>query len=192
MEFFRLEAAYDATGNLPWDALWYDGDDEDLDALSCQMRLGPVWKSPLVRLETRDRRPDAYEFHLYFAFTRRISEVLSGLVEDSAEFLPLRLPGSKRIFVMHTLSRVDLDAHALVDRNKVSGNITDVRKYSFVKQQMRDGMHVFQIRQAAGSAGRDAGYAVSTVLVSSKFRDICEQYHVQGIIFESIECRSVL
>jgi hypothetical protein len=187
MEFFRLEAAYDTTGNSSWDALWYDGDDEDLDALSCQMRLGPVWKSPLVRLETRDRRPDVYQLHLYFAFTQRVSEVLSALVQESAEFLPLRLPGSKRVYVMHVLSRVDLDTHALVDRNKVSGNITDVRKYSFVKQQIRDAIHVFQIRQAAGSAGRDAGYAVSTVLVSSKFKDICEQHQVQGITFERIE-----
>ena len=40
MQVFRIKTAYDETGNSPWDALWYDGDDEDLDSLDCQMRLG--------------------------------------------------------------------------------------------------------------------------------------------------------
>jgi len=47
-------------------------------------------------------------------------------------------------------------------------------------------MHVFQIRQAPGSPGRDAGYPVSGVLVSQDFRDLCLKNGIRGIVFQKV------
>jgi hypothetical protein len=58
MEVFKLDTAYDTHGNFPWDAVWYDGDDEDIDVLDCQMRLAAIWKPPEICLEKRHQRPD--------------------------------------------------------------------------------------------------------------------------------------
>src|SRR6185312_6664858 len=112
MEVFKLGADYDVLGNSPWDALWYDGDDDDLDALDCQMRLMPIWKPPLVRLEKRDQRPDIYIFQVYYVCTRRISHILYPLVSDSVEFLPIRISERKRLYVMHPVARIDLSLNA--------------------------------------------------------------------------------
>jgi hypothetical protein len=129
VDIYKIEPAYDESGDSPWDALWYDGDDEDLDALDCQMCLNAVWKAPVVRLEKREATPSFYVFQVYYATTKKFRDLLVELVADSVEFLPLRVSSGKRLFVMHPLLRVDLDDGATVS-GKSGENITAVRKYS--------------------------------------------------------------
>jgi hypothetical protein len=186
MEVFKIETAYDELGNSPWDTLWYHGDDEDLDALDCQMRLAPIWRPPSIQSEKRHQVPDIYQFQSRFATTKRVYQLLSPLVGDNAEFLPLRLPGPKRLFVIHPLLRVELDAAADVSRNGVSGNVTVIRRYSFTTTQFEQTMHLFQVNQALGSAARESGYPCSVVLVSRQFRDLCEQHCFRGVFFRKV------
>src|SRR5438132_233016 len=100
MEFFRIATAYDQNGNSPWDALWYDGDDDDLNALRGQMRLAAIWKAPRLRLETRYDRPDVYVFQIFYALSKKFRDLLVPLLGDCAEFLPLQLLGGQELFVL--------------------------------------------------------------------------------------------
>src|SRR5580658_10053658 len=96
-----MSVAYDGLGNSPWDAIWYDGEDEDLDVLDCEMRVGPVWRPPLVRVERRERRPAIYGFQLRFAMAEAACKQLSSLLGDTVEFLRLRVKRKTPLFVMH-------------------------------------------------------------------------------------------
>jgi hypothetical protein len=183
--YYKMEVAFDEEGNSPWDALWYEGDDEDLEVLDSQCRVEKVWKPPTVKLQRRIQTPDIYGFQLYFATTDRARQLLSPLTADTVEFLSLDTPEKKTLFELHPLLRVDLDEHAIVEANE-GDNITVIYKYSFVRDQLNDDMHVFQVRQAKGSPARDAGYACDEVLVSSKFKELCEKNNLRGIVFKSI------
>lgn len=181
-----MSVAYDGLGNSPWDAIWYDGEDEDLDVLDCEMRVGAVWRPPLVRVEKRERRPAIYGFQLRFAMGEAACKQLSSLLGDTVEFLPLRVKRKTPLFVMHPMLRVDLDEKAVVGRNSVSGNITVIHRHRFVEKQFEEGTHVFQLRQAPGSAARDAGYPCSGVYVSSEFKSLCEANVLPGVAFENV------
>jgi hypothetical protein len=182
---YRMRTAYNENGDSPWDALWYDGDDEDLEPLDGQMRLAAVWSGPCIRLEKRDVKPDFFVFQLYYATTQAVCRLLSPLVGDTVEFLPLEINSDSPLFVMHPLLRVEFDEKAVVN-NKAGENITVVRTYSFDAKQFEEDMHVFQVRQAIGSAARNAGYPCSGVLVSAEFKQLCEKNNLQGIVFESV------
>jgi hypothetical protein len=186
MRIFRVRTAYDDQGNSPWDAVWYDGDDSDLDVLDTEIGVARVWKPPAVRFEKRVRSPDIYVFQVWFAVTERVSKILSPLVTDTVEFLPLHVAGHDPFLVLHSLRRVDLDQNAIVRQGEVSGNISVIRKYSFRREQLEEGLHVFQVRQALGSASRDAGLACSGVLVSSEFKQACEKNKLLGVTFEEV------
>jgi hypothetical protein len=186
VEFFKIRTAYDEMGNSPWDAIWYEGDDEDLDVLKGQFRLACVWKAPPAAIQKRKRTPDIYVFQLYSATTQSVCQLLAPLTTDSVEFLPLRIPGHKPLFVLHPLLRIDLDDGAEVERNSVSGNISVIRRYSFARDQVEVGMHILQVRQAPGSAARNAGYACSGILVSAELKELCETNGLCGVAFEKV------
>jgi hypothetical protein len=181
-----MQAALDENNNSPWDAVWYEGDDEDIGVLDSQMRLGAIWKAPVVHIEKRNQRPDIFVFQLYFAVTRRVRDLLSGLVGDTAEFLPLRIHRNRRLYAIHALLRVDFDKSAVFRPQAKGQNITVIEKYSFEKSQLRSDVHVFQVRQAQGSAARDAGYACSGLLVSREFNLICESNGFRGVTFNHV------
>jgi hypothetical protein len=186
MDVYKIMTQYDERGNSPWDALWYDGGDEDLDPLDSEIRLAAVWAPPVVRLERRHKTPDIYVLHVYRVVTTPARELLSPLVAKLVEFLPISTAGTRGLYVMHPLLRVDLGRDAVVTPTRPGENITVVRKYSFAPGQLTDGMHVFQVRQAPGSPGRDAGYPVSGVLVSSRFKKLCEKAELRGVTFEKV------
>jgi hypothetical protein len=186
MQVFRIKTAYREDGNSPWDALWYDGDDENIDVLDCEMRLGTIWRSPQIRLEKRERSPDIYVFHLHYAVSERAKDLLLPLVQDAAEFLPLSTESAVPLFVLHPLLRVDLGEDAVVTMNSVSGNIVVIQKYSFNPRELEEAMPIFQARQAVGSAARDAGGPCSGVLVSEDFCTLVEKNELRGVVFDRV------
>jgi hypothetical protein len=186
MQVFKIQPAYDADGNSPWDTLWYEGDSEKIRVLDCEMPLSAVWKTADARLEKRGGRPDVYVFQLHFAVTEAVRELVLPLVNDAAEFLALSVPDAEPLFVLHPLLRADFDEGAVVSRNPVSGNVTVIRKYSFANDQFEEPMHIFQVRQAPGSSGRDAGLACTGVLVSRQVKELCEEQGFEGIVFERV------
>jgi hypothetical protein len=186
MKVFRIRTAYDTEGNSPWDALWYDGDDNDIDVLETSIGVARVWNPPEIRLEKRERTPDIYVFQLGFAVTERVRKIVSALTADAVEFLPLRVLSHQPLFALHSLRHVDLDDKAVVRQCEIGGNISVICKYSFRREQLEKDLHVFQVRQAPGSAGRDAGFACSGVLASSEFKKLCEKYKLLGVRFEGV------
>src|SRR5262245_53983036 len=44
VDYFWIDTDWDAKLNSPWDALWYDDDDEALDCLSGSLPLAAIWK----------------------------------------------------------------------------------------------------------------------------------------------------
>ncbi len=186
VEVFRIETEYDVDLNSPWDGLWYQGEDYDLNVLAFEARLQPVWKAPVARIENREHRPDIYEFQAFYAVTERVRNILSPLVKDTVEFLPLSIASGERLFVLHPLLRADLDyTRAVVHRNVVGGNIIKVEQYAFPAIQ-EEVMHMFQLRQAPGSFSRDTGFAYSSVLVSREFKELCEANNVRGAVFPQV------
>lgn len=190
MQVFKLNIAYDEEGNSPWDALWYDGDEEDIEVLDCQMRLGAVWKSPQIRFEKRDQTPDVYGFQTYFAVSERIRDRLLPIVEEAVEFLPLSVDAVTPLFALHPLFRADLDERAIVSKNSVSGNISVIRSYSFNPEELQDAIPIFQVRQPNGSKARNAGYPCSGVLVSQDVVEVFEQSGVLGVVCDLVWCPS--
>ena len=184
MDIYKIQTAYGQSGNSPWDTLWYEGDDQDLDVLCSEMRLRPVWRSILTRLEKRDKRPDFIVFHRFFAVAEPVRKCLAPLLDNSVEFLPVLTEGRQVYDVLHPLLRRELDQHAIVTSNAVSGNITVIQKHSFLESD--EEMHIFQVRQASGSAARDAGFACSGVLVSSEVKRLCEINGFKGVVFSKI------
>ena len=185
MRVYKIRTAYNDTGDSPWDAIWYDGDDDDLDPLDSEMRLAAIWSAPAVRVEKRHMTPDLYVFQVYYAATEAVYNLLSPLVGDSVEFLPLAIAGGVRLFVMHPLLRAEFDEKAVVNAH-AGENVTVIRKYSFNPQQFEEDMHVFQVRQPLGSPARNAGYPCPGILVSSELKELCEKNGLRGIFFENV------
>ena len=114
-------------------------------------------------------------------------DTLLPLIADTAEFLPLRVPGHPPKFVLHPLLSVDLDGGAVVERNDVSGNITAIHKYIIRTDQLETDTHVFRVRQAPGSASRDDGLGrVVGCSFHPGLRKLCENNRLQGVDFELV------
>ena len=186
MDYYVVDTDWDADGNSPWDALWPDLDDDALACLDGSLPLAAVWKSPPVTLQRRAKRPDVYAFVLHHAVTQRVRDLLAPIVREEAEFLPLDVPGIGCVFLVHPLFPVDFDERAVVSCNSVSGNITVVREYSFtLDPDEYDGpRHLFRMRQAKGSASRDAGITLSSLIVSQKIKRASERAGIAGIVFK--------
>jgi hypothetical protein len=118
--------------------------------------------------------------------TGRVRDLLSPPVHDSVECFPRSLSKSRPLFVLHRLDRVEYDRRAVVSRNPVSGNITVIKSWSFAADQFKEGMHVFQVRQAVGSWGRDGGLPCSGFLASRQFKELCGQHGFGGIVFQKV------
>ena len=187
LEIYKLLRNYDAEGNSPWDAVWYDGDDEDLYVLECPAKLLGIWKTPQVRLEKRLSTPDIYGFQLYYAVNEMARDRLARILGNTVEFLPIIDATIKiNLYVVHPLLRVDLDSNALTNRTRMVDNFTVIEKYSFSPDQFEEHMHLMTILQGPGSAARDGGYSFGEVLVSSKFKSLCEANHLKGVVFERV------
>jgi hypothetical protein len=154
--------------------------------LDGSLPLAAIWRSPRVTLEKRAKRPDVFSFVLHYAVTAAVRDLLTPIVRAEAEFLQLDVPGLGSLYVVHPLWPIDFDERAVVSCNSVSGNITVVREYSFsLNPADYDGpRHLFRMRQAKGSAARDAGYTLSTLIVSEKVKQTAEQANVTGIAFK--------
>ncbi len=131
MRFWHLDIDFNSDGSSPWDALWHDGDDSDFDALFGQMKLSAFWHPPHLRLERRIRQPDVYGFNLFFVVTNKVMKLFSDIKSDDIEFLPIRTSPARRLFIMHPLSRVDLDYNASCGGHMPRDNIVEVDKWVF-------------------------------------------------------------
>jgi hypothetical protein len=185
MKYFRIETDYDAKNNSPWDTLSYKKKYDELECLSGSFALAPIWSPPAIKLESRKKCPGMYVLLSNFAVTEKVRDWMRTLIRREVEFLPLDLPDTKPLYVIHPLWPVDFDTGAIVRKNSVSGNITRVEKYSFKIDPERHVMprHFFRIRQAEGSSGRAGGYTLPTLIVSEKFKRLCERRKLKGVRF---------
>jgi hypothetical protein len=151
--------------------------------------LAAIWKAPPVKLERSLKRPDVFSFVLHYAVTERVRDLFAPIVREEAEFLPLAVPRFEPVFVVHPLWPVDFDESAEVLCNEVSRNITEVRKYSFtLDPDQYDGpRHLFRMRQAKGSAARDHGSTMSSLIVSEVIKAVCEEHGLTGIVFKKVQ-----
>jgi hypothetical protein len=188
MDYFEIDNDWDETHNSPWDALTHNGDIDALDCLDGSLHLAAIWKPPQVSLYKGTKRPDVYDFQLHWAVTEHVRKLFAPVVQEEAEFLPLKIPRLGRVYVIHPLWPVDLDRYAKVERNSVSKNIVMVEKYSItLDPDEYDGTrHMFRIRQAKGSAARDHGCTLSTLIVSEKIKHVAEQNGVAGVVFKKV------
>lgn len=188
MKFFAIEIHYDRNQNSPWDALWNKGKYDELDCLYGSLTLAPIWKPPSVRLEKREKTPGMYSFISNFAVTDSVRRWLQPLVKREAEFLPLDVPDSDPLYVIHPLWPLDFDEHAVVHPHHLRSNITRVEKYSFqIDPDLFPGpRHLFRMRQAEGSPARAQGYTLHTLIVSEKFKTLCEKHKLKGVRFKLV------
>jgi hypothetical protein len=192
VDYFAIDNDWDESNNSPWDALTHPGELYALHCLNGSLPLAAIWKAPRVDVYEGTRRPDIYEFELYWAVTEGVRELFSPIVGEEAEFLPLKVPNRARVYVIHPLWPVDLDDGAKVSRNSVSKNITVVGKYSFtLDPDQYDGpRHMFRMRQARGSAARDHGCTLSTLIVSETIKAVSEENGLAGISFKKVHSTS--
>lgn len=185
MKYYLIDTDWDENCNSPWDAIWDDLPYGALDCLSGSLPLAAIWRSPPVRLERRLKRPEVFGFVSHYAATPMVRDLLAPIVQEEAEFLPLDVAGAGTVFVIHPLWPVDFDDRAEVSPDD-GDNITVVRKYSFILDPAAyDGpRHLFRMRQAKGSAARNAGYTLNTLIVSEKVKRVAEHAHVTGIVFK--------
>jgi len=186
VDYFVIDTDWDDNYNSPWDALWHDLAYDALDCLDGSLPLAAIWKSPRITFEKRARRPDVFVFVDHYAVTEAVRELFAPIVREEAEFLPLDVREIGPVYLIHPLWPVDFDARAEVTCSNVSGNITVVRKYSFtLDPNQYDGpRHLFRMRQAKGSAARDGGYTLTTLIVSEKIKQIGEHASIAGIVFK--------
>jgi hypothetical protein len=187
MNYYEIGTAWDECLTA-WDALWDDLPFRALDCLDGSLPLAAIWKSPPVRLGKGEKRPDVYGFVLHYAVTKKVRDLFAPIVGEEAEFLALDVPEFGGLFVIHPLWPVDFDERAEVSCNSVSGNITEVRRYSFTLDPREyDGpRHLFRMKQAKGSAGRDGGFTLSRLIASEKIKRASEDAGVAGIVFKYI------
>ena len=187
MKYYRIEMDWDTKGDSPWDRVWQESP-EPIDCLNGSLPLAAIWRSPKVWVEKGTKSPDVYGFELHFAVTERLRDLLERMVRDEAEFLPLVVPDVGVLFLIHPLWPVDFDDAAQLQRNGVSGNITVVQKYSFTldPDAYEGPRHLFRMRQAKGSAARDAGCCRSELIVSEKVKRAAEVSGVAGIVFKYV------
>jgi hypothetical protein len=188
VDYYAIDIDWDEMHNSPWDALTHDGDLDALDSLDGSLHLSAIWKPPQVSVYRGTKRPDVYDFQLHWAVTERVRKLLAPIIKEEAEFLPLKAPKLGRVYVVHPLWPVGLDRDAEVERNPVSKNIGVVNKYSItLDPDEYDGpRHLFRIRQAKGSAARDHGCTLSTLIVSEKIKHVAEQNGLAGIVFKKV------
>lgn len=189
MDYFVIDTDWDKNFNSPWDALWDECEDGALDCLGGSLPLAAIWKAPPVKLERRSKRPDVFRFVLNYAVTQRVRDLFAPIVRDEAEFLPLAVPKIDPVFVVHPLWPVDFDEGAEVQPKEVGQNISVVHKYSFtLDPNQYDGpRHLFRMRQAKGSAARDHGFTMNSLIVSEVIKAACEEHHVAGIAFKKVQ-----
>jgi hypothetical protein len=190
MDYFVIEMGWDAKGNSPWDALWHEYGVHEMCCLSGSMPLAPIWKSPKVTFQKRKQRPDIIGFVLHFAVTERVRDILLPLVKEEAEFLPLEPPDAPVFYLIHPLLPVDFNDEAVVNARS-GANITRVDKYSFTlsRAAFSGPRHLFRMRQGKNSPSRSDGIVLNNLIVSEKFKELCEEANVQGIRFQ-FACRA--
>jgi hypothetical protein len=187
VDYFWIDTDWDPSFNSPWDALWFEGDDDEaLDCLHGSLRLAAIWRPPTVTLQKRIKRPDVFCFVLHYAATKAVRDLWAPIVREEAEFLPLAVPEIGPVFVIHPLWPVDFDERAEVSPTGPRQNITVVRKYSFtLDPDAYDGpRHLFRMRQAKGSPSRDAGCTLNRLIVSDKIKRVSEKARIAGIVFK--------
>lgn len=190
VNYWRIDVAFDPDGFSPWDTLWYDGDEGDLDPLCSQMKLGAIWSPPRVRIERRLKRPDVYGLHLFLAVNDKVRRLVSDIGVEELELLPLTVTRARRLYVLHSTARFNLDYDASCPGNAPHDNISAVTRWVFPQELARSNLSVFQAFQAPGSAARDAGFPLDPVFVSESIKYRLELAGVAGIAFYPVSISS--
>lgn len=180
MKVFCLKVDYDADGNCPWGMLRADGALEDSWPLYDSRPLARAWKPMFVTLHDVEE----YAEFVYFtaggwAVRPEARRLLEPVVGEAAEFLPLECDKGDEFFALHPLQLAELGPDADAHQNRISKNITTVRRYSFDAASIA-GMACFRARQPVGSAaGPNSG--CSDVLVSDTVQEHIAQSGFRGI-----------
>jgi hypothetical protein len=180
MEVFVLKVNYNADGNSPWGMLRDEVDLEETWPLYDARPLTPTWLPMPVTLHDADEYAEfVYLTAGGWAVRPDARRELEPLLGGAAEFLPLACDTGDDFFALHPLQLTDLGPDADARRNEVSGNITQIRRYSFEPAALA-GMVCFRVSHPVGSAaGPDAGG--SDVLVSPAVRECIERCGFRGV-----------
>jgi hypothetical protein len=180
MEVYRLEVDYDASGDSPWGEVRSLGEHQELWPLSRIHPLASDWQPMEVTLAEAEERADFVRFSGGgWAVRPEALRVLEPLLTGAAEFLPLMCDTGDEFFALHPLELVDLGPDAEASRNRVSGNITWVHRFSFDPKNLV-GKKCFRIRHPKGSAAGPTSGG-SDVLVSDAIYK-----HILGFGFRGI------
>jgi len=180
MEVFVLRVDFDADGNRPWGMLRDEVELEETWPLYDGRPLAPTWQPMTVTLHEADQHAEFVYFTAGgWAVRPAVRAALESVLGGAAEFLPLACDTGDEFFALHPLQLVELGPDADARRNEVSGNITDIRRYSFEPAALT-GMLCFRVRHPVGSAaGPEAGG--SEVLVSQAVRVCVERHGFRGV-----------
>ncbi len=181
MEVFALKVDYDASGDAPWGMLRDEVELEETWPLYDGRPLAPVWRPMPVTLHEVQQHAEFVYFTAGGWAVRPVARrVLEPVLCGAAEFLPLACDTGDEFYALHPLQLADLGPDADARQNEVSGNITDVRRYSFEPAAIA-GLVCFRVRHPIGSAaGPESGG--SDVLVSLAVRECIERHGFRGVL----------
>jgi hypothetical protein len=185
---YELDGGWDEFHNsLPWDVLDYANErvgEKLADALDKAEPLARKWERPRVKVRQRMWRCDIFSHYPHWAVNKRARKALCPLLKSHVEFLPLQCRTMKDLWLLHPLRHIDLSSEA--EHNGWNGdNMSVVRKYAFDPTDL-NGLHVFSIKQAPGSAARSVGFCFTGTYVSEEFKRIVATSHLQGVVFNEV------
>jgi hypothetical protein len=180
MKVFELEVDYDVDSNSPWGELFDDVELEEARPLYEARPLASTWRPMPATLHGAEQHAEFVYFTAGgWAVRPAARRVLKPVLGGAAEFLPLACETGDEFYALHPLQLADLGLNAVARRNEVSGNITDIRRYSFDPSALV-GKVCFRVRHPVGSAaGPESGG--SDVLVSPAVRDCIERHGFRGV-----------
>lgn len=180
MNVFKLQVDYDALGDSPWGELFDQVELEETWPLYRSHPLAATWRPMPVTLHEAEQHAEFVYFTAGgWAVRPEARRALIPILGGAVEFLPLACDTGEEFHALHPLQLADLGPEAVARRNEVSGNITDIRRYSFDPAALV-GKVCFRVRHPVGSAaGPESGG--SDVLVSSVVRDCIERHGFLGV-----------
>jgi hypothetical protein len=180
VEVYALQVDYDVNGNSPWGMMTDEVDLDETWSLYDARALLQTWRPMPVTLHKGEQVADFVYFTAGgWAIRPTVRLALEPVLNGAVEYLPLACNTGEKFFSLHPLQLADLGPNSDVNCNRVSGNITVIRKYSFKSEELA-GMVCFRVRHPVGSsAGPEAG--CSDVLVSPQVKSCIELHSFRGV-----------
>lgn len=156
-------------GEMPWKS-----------PLKTVNALASTWEPPLLNVIRGPNAPDFFHCLTDWAVTPEVVEAISTRVGEDVEFLPIECDYEKPLFLLHVLKLVELGPNANATRNSLCKNITSIYKPDFDIGALSS-CSLIRVKQAPGSAARNAGLACGDVYAVGEFADFLIECSFQGV-----------